>query len=1148
MSQAPVKVLQFLRRQLRKAALTGVIRRRRTQHRRETELLERRLPLVGDISGQIYNDLNRNNANNAGEPSLPGWTVFIDGNLDGIFNAGEVFTTTDANGKYLITGIVAGTRRVMTIVQPGYSPPPGLTASRTVNVRDRRSVTADFPMITAPITTGQVVGTIFDDPNENGIKDPTEGGISGWTAFADLNSDGLLSATEPSAIANADGDYVITGVPAGTVRIQEIPVGAYRATAGGLFPLLNAREFRTVTVTAAGSVRADFGNWIPQIGTIQGIVWNDANGDGLRGTGETPLASQSVWVDLNANGLQDTGEPVRTTDAGGNYSFVNIRTGIYSVTQTVPAGFITAEGRPAVVQTIVVRNGVHNVDFYDLQPLNGSLSGTLWNDADGNGLFATTELPLSDWTVFLDTNNNSVPDGGEPRQQTAADGTYTFNPSAYGTKTVRVVTPPNWAVTGPPAGFTSFRLLNGENRTGVSFGVRENVGTVRGFVWNDLNGDGLQSPAETPLENVPVFIDNNGDGIQAADEPATISAADGTWVFAKVPSGPRSIVQVVPAGWITAIGKPQTVNTTVAIGGTSTVAFFDLLPALGTVSGIVFDDVNADGLLNGTDSLLEGWQIFADLNADGLLNPGEPSAISDPLGSYTLSGLPYGNTVIRQVLQTGFSATTFPAGFTSFLLLNGENRTAVNFGNRDLHQFSFSGNVFHDANANGVRDPGERGLSGITVFLDTNTNGLLDLGEPSTVTQVDYFFTPAIDETGNYSFTHLGRGNYSVREIVPPTQNATPPEVRVRTVQLPALTTATADFPNRFRASEIHGVVFHDTDADGILDASEYRRPDVPVFLDLDRDDFCDLDEPQTISGPDGSYAFSSLLPGAYVVREKVRPPGNISVPPTGGGILWPPGTSRPASGNVTPTSLQLTLAAGQSSLQNVSLTLPGTGSLSTLVDVFLLFDDTGSFTANSPIVRAAFPTIISTLQTSLPGIDLAFGVGRFEEYGSFAAEFSTGRPFILNQPIVESTRPGFSTAIQAALDRTTPGYGGDGPETDIEALYQLVTGLGFDGNNNGSTLESGPAGPANTQLNPGDSGDVPAFSSFQPDPTTGVLAPAGTIGGGRIPSRCPPSDPHRNRYRFRLPAQRRNSGDWSQRRLPPRCVTHSAFAGNDPL
>ncbi|MEY3175670.1 MAG: hypothetical protein RLZZ436_3584, partial [Planctomycetota bacterium] len=1096
MSQLTAGILLSLRRRFLRPDSQHPVRRRRSAEGRRCEQLERRLLLVGDISGQVYDDVNRNNINDPGDRDLPGWTVFIDANTDGNFNPGEVFTTTDAQGKYLITGLRAGTRRVMTIVQPGYNPPPGLTASRTVNVRDRREVKADFPMITAPVTTGQITGTIFDDPNENGVKDPTEGGISGWIVFADLNNDGLLSTGEPSTVANTDGDYVIAGVPAGIVRVQEVPVGAYRATAGGLFPLLNAREFTTVTLTAGGTARADFGNWIPQVGTIQGIVWNDINGDGLRGAGEAPLAAQAVWVDLNANGLQDPAEPVRTTDVSGNYSFVDIRTGVYSVSQVLPAGYITAEGRPAVQQTIVVRNGIHNVDFYNLQPVAGSLAGTLWNDADGNGLFTTGETPLADWTVFLDANNNSIADPEELRQQTAADGSYSFNPLAYGTKTVRVISQSNWVVTSPSVGFSSFRLLNGENRSGVNFGVRENVGTLRGFVWNDANGDGLQSPGETPLADVPVFIDHNADGILTAGEPSTISGIDGTWEFLKVPTGARTVAQVPPASWITAVGRPRTVTVTVGIGGIASVGFFNLLPATGSVSGVVFDDVNGDGLLNGADSLLDGWQIFADLNGNSVPDAGEPSSTSDTLGAYSLGGLPYGNLSIRQVPQAGFSPTTFPSNVSSFLLLNSENRSGLNFGNRDLHQFSFSGTAFHDANSNGLRDPGERGLSGITVFLDTNTNGLLDPGEPSTVTQVDYFFTPGIDETGNYSFTHLGRGNYSVRELVPPSQNATPPDARVRTLRLPALTPATIDFANRFRASEIHGLVFHDTNADGTLDDSEYRRPDVPVFLDLDRDDFCDPDEPQTISGPDGSYSFGSLPRGAYVVREKIRQPGSISVPATGGGFLWPAGTSRPASGNVTPTSLQLTLAAGQSSLQNVSLTLPGTGSLSTLVDVFLLFDDTGSFTANSPIVRAAFPTIISTLQTSLPGIDLAFGVGRFEEYGNFAAEFATGRPFILNQPIVEASRPGFSTAIQAALDRTAPGFGGDAPETDIEALYQLVTGLGFDGNNNGSTLESGPTGPASTQLNPGPSGDVPAFSSFQPDPAANVLTPAGNIGG----------------------------------------------------
>ncbi|MEE8526330.1 MAG: MopE-related protein [Thermoanaerobaculia bacterium] len=82
-----------------------------------------------------------------------------------------------------------------------------------------------------------------------------------------------------------------------------------------------------------------------------------------------------------------------------------------------------------------------------------------------------------------------------------------------------------------------------------------------------------------------------------------------------------------------------------------------------------------------------------------------------------------------------------------------------------------------------------------------------------------------------------------------------------------------------------------------------------------------------------------------------------------------------------------------------------------------------------------------------------------------------------------------FLTLINGALTRTAPGFGGDGPESNIEALFQIATGLGFDGNGNGSTLDSGPAGAVATQVSPGSSGDVPEFVS-------NVAVTSGTLGG----------------------------------------------------
>ena len=110
--------------------------------------------------------------------------------------------------------------------------------------------------------------------------------------------------------------------------------------------------------------------------------------------------------------------------------------------------------------------------------------------------------------------------------------------------------------------------------------------------------------------------------------------------------------------------------------------------------------------------------------------------------------------------------------------------------------------------------------------------------------------------------------------------------------------------------------------------------------------------------------------------------------------------------------------------------------------------------------------------------------------------EDPAGRPFTLNQPIITAADAGGAAArdalINAALDRTAPGDGGDRPESAVaEGLFQTATGIGFDGDGNGSTLDSGPAGLAATQTSPGTSGDVPAFSS-NVAPASGALGGAG--------------------------------------------------------
>jgi hypothetical protein len=201
-------------------------------------------------------------------------------------------------------------------------------------------------------------------------------------------------------------------------------------------------------------------------------------------------------------------------------------------------------------------------------------------------------------------------------------------------------------------------------------------------------------------------------------------------------------------------------------------------------------------------------------------------------------------------------------------------------------------------------------------------------------------------------------------------------------------------------------------------------------------------------------------------------------------------------TGETDPRSIEIgassAVCTGGSETVPVSLTFPPS-SVIDKVDVFFLFDDTGSFAGRVPAVQGIFSALVTDLRAALPGVSLGFGVGRFEDYGgpgsSFSLESSVGRPFIMNQPVITTDVPSFSALISAALNRTAPGFGGDGPEGNIEALFQIASGSGFDGNGNASTLDSGPAGAASTQTSPGASGDIPAFSS-------NVATASGTLGG----------------------------------------------------
>lgn len=108
-------------------------KRRRNPHARAGiafEPVEPRQLLAGTIQGVAWNDLNDSGARDAGEPTLPGWTIYLDANHNAKLDAGETSTVTGGDGAYAFTGLAAGNYLIGEVVKPGWRQThPAVTAA-----------------------------------------------------------------------------------------------------------------------------------------------------------------------------------------------------------------------------------------------------------------------------------------------------------------------------------------------------------------------------------------------------------------------------------------------------------------------------------------------------------------------------------------------------------------------------------------------------------------------------------------------------------------------------------------------------------------------------------------------------------------------------------------------------------------------------------------------------------------------------------------------------------------------------------------------------------------------------------------------------------------------------------------------------------
>jgi hypothetical protein len=86
------------------------------------------------ISGSVFKDTNGNGIRDGSETGLSSWTIYIDADNDGIKDAGEVSTTSDANGNWSFNNLQTGNYTIRIVQKKKFTltTPPGGAFTHTL--------------------------------------------------------------------------------------------------------------------------------------------------------------------------------------------------------------------------------------------------------------------------------------------------------------------------------------------------------------------------------------------------------------------------------------------------------------------------------------------------------------------------------------------------------------------------------------------------------------------------------------------------------------------------------------------------------------------------------------------------------------------------------------------------------------------------------------------------------------------------------------------------------------------------------------------------------------------------------------------------------------------------------------------------------
>ncbi len=327
-------------------------------------------PQLGSLGDRVWNDVNRNGIQEAGEPGVVNVTVELKDCGGNLLRT----TTTNASGIYSFGNLAAGCYLVNVVLPGGFqfspqdqggndtldsdvNPANGTTNAINLGAgQNIDTVDAGINQPVAPTATptntpapqlGSIGDTVFRDNNGNGVTDGEPGVANVTVQLKDCSGNVLQTTT-----TNSNGNYSFGNLSAGCYSVTVLLPGGFAYSpqdqggndntdsdvnpGNGTTGNINLGAGQNLTNVDAGLVPQGGGT-----ACIGDRTWRDTNANGIQDPGEPNLDGIEIYLgtDSNNDGRIDRYFGNTISANGGQYQFCGLDPAITYAVEFVPPGF-----------------------------------------------------------------------------------------------------------------------------------------------------------------------------------------------------------------------------------------------------------------------------------------------------------------------------------------------------------------------------------------------------------------------------------------------------------------------------------------------------------------------------------------------------------------------------------------------------------------------------------------------------------------------------------------------------------------------------------------------------------------------------------------------------------------------------------------